>query len=176
MIYVKKTEKSGKGLFTDKFIKKETLIFNYEEWIEDEKMGWLTIDAEDLDKFNSDEKFRFLRYSYDIDFGKITGTLDWNYARHPSNFMNHSCEPNMIYGKNNSIIAARDIQTYEELTIDYGTFIVNVDQNFICTCGSKHCRKIIRKDDWKNLITIYHEHFPEFIVHEIRKLTLPHCI
>ncbi len=173
MIYKQDTGRADLGIFTDAPIEKGKPLFSYDDWIEDEKLGWEVLTPEEVETLSPDERFRFLRYSYDLDFGKMIGTFEWEHAQHISNFMNHSCEPNMMYGDNNTIIAMRDIEAGEELTIDYGTFIVNIDQDFICSCGSDHCRKIIRKDDWNSLAPVYGEHFPEFIAERVRKMKMP---
>ena len=50
-----------------------------------------------------------------------------------ANFMNHSCDPNT-----DGEIAIRDIKQDEELTYDY-----NDEEDFVCSCGSQNCRKIM---------------------------------
>jgi len=76
----------------------------------------------------------------------------------------------MIYDENDNIIANRIIYKGEELTIDYGNFIVNVDQNFNCRCGAESCRGRITKEDWKSLVHKLGFHFPKFMHPEIEKI------
>ena len=97
----------------------------------------------------------------------MVGTFDWQRARHISNFMNHSCDPNMVYGLDDDIVASRDIEAGEELTIDYGNFIVNVDQDFECGCGHRSCRHRILRDDWIDLVPRLGFSFPRFMHDEI---------
>ncbi len=172
MIFKKKSGLSEFGIFTDKPISAGTVLFSYDEWVEDEVLGWSVLDLAQLDLLPVSDRERFLRYAYDVDFGKIIGTFNWDYARNISNFMNHSCDPNMMYDTGDNIIARREIRSGEELTVDYGCFVVNVDQDFICSCGSSNCRKMIRKDDWKFLVSEYGYHFPTFMHNEIRKFLI----
>jgi hypothetical protein len=172
MIEKRTNEHGDFGLYASVDIPAQTLLFSYDEWIEDEKFGWQTLTVEELDSLPTDQKEHFLKYGYDIDFGKIIGTFEHENARNHSNFMNHSCEPNMIYDQNDNIIANRVIYKGEELSIDYGNFIVNVDQNFICRCGSAHCRGRISKEDWKSLVPKLGYNFPKFMHSEIEKILI----
>lgn len=151
------------GVFSSEYISANKLVFSFDDWIQDEQEGWITISPEEIKNFSKEERAKFLRYCYDRDFGSIIGTLDWDRAKHLSNFINHSCEPTLIYDYNDNIIAARDILPHEELTLDYGNFIVNTDQDFTCGCGTASCRKKIRKGDWKQLAYVYGYHFPTFL-------------
>ncbi|MDH4263359.1 MAG: SET domain-containing protein-lysine N-methyltransferase [Spirochaetia bacterium] len=151
------------GVFSSESISANNLVFSFDDWIQDEQEGWFTISPEELKDFSKEERLKYLRYCYDRDFGVIIGTLDWDRAKHLSNFINHSCEPTLIYDYNDNIIAARDLLPGEELTLDYGNFVVNTDQDFTCGCGTASCRKRIKKDDWKQLAHVYGYHFPTFL-------------
>jgi SET domain-containing protein len=158
------------GVISKRDIKKDELVFSHNDWIQDEKEGWHILTIDQLNDLSDENRHKFLRYGYDIDFGKIIGTFDWHYAKHKSNFLNHSCKPNLIYDYHDNIITARDIKKGEELTLDYGHFIVNVDQEFICNCSNDNCRKNILKNDWKNMIVEMGYHFPVFMHNRINKL------
>ena len=155
------------GIFTEEPIAKGSLLFSAKDWVEDEVYGWNILTKNEVENLNEKEKQLFLRYSYDIDFGKVTGTFDHSRAKHISNFMNHSCQPNMVYDENDNIIAKRPIHRNEELTIDYGNFIVNFDQDFTCNCGARNCRKEILQDDWKELCFDLGLGFPSFMRNEL---------
>jgi len=170
MITKQSTPSSGSGLYTDEAIKKGTILFSHDDWVEDEKEGWVTLTAAEMQSLTGEKRSLFLRYCYDLDFDKTIGTFDWNCARHIANYMNHSCDPNMVYDSRDNIIARRDIAPGEELTVDYGTFIANFDQEFTCSCGAHNCRKKITKDDWKTLVPVYGIHFAAFLQDEIKKL------
>lgn len=57
----------------------------------------------------------------------------------------HSCEPNMhfIHGRTLMFATKRPINAGEELSVDYGTLRDESMPRFTCTCGTKHCRKIV---------------------------------
>ena len=169
MIQKKSVRPGHWGIFSSDFIPEGKELFSKDEWTEDEKEGWTMLTVEEILELSPDRQELYLHFSYDLDFGCTIGTFDWKYARHVSNFMNHSCNPNMAYGPHDTIVASRDILPMEELTIDYGTFIVNFDQPFQCGCGVENCRHSILAEDWKKLAPLYGEQFPEFIVKRLRK-------
>ena len=55
---------------------------------------------------------------------------------------NHSCEPNTSYEGLN-VVALRDIQKGEELTLNYASFLDENMESFVCQCGSPHCCGLI---------------------------------
>jgi len=61
---------------------------------------------------------------------------------------NHSCNPT-AYVQENLIIALRDINVNEQITVDYAGFIDH-DYTIIdkCCCGASQCRKHITGKDW----------------------------
>lgn len=152
-----------KGLEAITLIQEGTRLFSYEEWIEDEKRGWDLLTIEEVDLLDQERRKQFLHFGYDIDFGKIRGTFDFARAVHGSNFINHSCNPSLHYDTQDCILAARDIKPGEELTLDYGNFIVNVDQTFQCDCNQPGCRNRILKDDWKWMLHSMGYNFPTFM-------------
>ena len=61
--------------------------------------------------------------------------------------INHSCEPNCgLYGQI-GLVALRDIEANEELTIDYAT-AGSVLEDFDCNCGTPNCRGRITDQDY----------------------------
>ena len=158
------------GIFCLRSIPAGTLLFTAADWVEDETRGWETLTVDEVEALSLADRERYLRYAYDIEFGAMVGTFDWTRARHISNFMNHSCAPNMVYGESDSILAARDITPGEELTIDYGNFIVNVDQSFRCTCNDPSCRKRILRHDWIALVPRLGMGFPTFMHDAVRRV------
>jgi len=69
---------------------------------------------------------------------------DW-----PGRHGNHSCDPNLGMRGAWTVAATRDIATGEELTIDYALHTVDPAWHMACRCGSRHCRRMIRGDDWR---------------------------
>lgn len=77
-----------------------------------------------------------------------------------SDFMNHSCDPNIWYVNGNMIVARRRIEAGEEVAYDYATDRAG-NFDFKCLCGSPLCRGIIRKTDFElpELRQRYGNHF-----------------
>ena len=91
-----------------------------------------------------------------------------------TNFINHSCDPNVWMQDEVTLTARRDISAGEELTIDYAMF--EGDEDWIapweCHCGSKLCRGRFTGEDWqrKELQERYRDHFSPFINDRIRRM------
>ena len=86
---------------------------------------------------------------------------------------NHSCDPNTWMKDEVTIIARRDIEKDEELTIDYAMFVM--DENYVmsgeCKCGSALCRHTIIGKDWqkKDLRQKYKGHFSPYLEKKIKE-------
>lgn len=64
----------------------------------------------------------------------------------PGKFLNHSCEPSCGIKNRAEVVAMRDLNKDEEITIDYAMIVDEYDQerlkqNLSCNCGSKICRE-----------------------------------
>ena len=85
----------------------------------------------------------------------------------PTYYHNHSCDPNTWMRDEVTIIARRDIQRGEELTIDYAMFEANEDciMPMECKCGAPGCRKQITGKDWRlsEIQERYRNHFSPLI-------------
>lgn len=67
-------------------------------------------------------------------------------------YVNHSCEPNCYIDGQIVFRALRDIQPGEQLSVDYGTFMLTIhDPIPECNCGTPSCRKTITGSDYKFL-------------------------
>jgi SET domain-containing protein len=92
----------------------------------------------------------------------------------PSDFMNHSCDPNIWMRDEVTLVARRDIGIGEELTADYAMWEGEEDyvMPWRCGCGSPLCRGTITGKDWrlKALQQRYKGHFSPFINRRIEKL------
>ena len=82
-------------------------------------------------------------------------------------YINHSCDPNVWMRDEVTLVARRDILVGEELTIDYAMF--EGDENWapdwICKCGSANCRGRFTGKDWllDDLQKDYKGHLSPFI-------------
>jgi len=79
-------------------------------------------------------------------------------------FLNHSCEPNVGILGQIIFVAMRDIDSGEELTIDYAMFGADKEP-MTCNCRSSHCRGLITDSDWKirELQEKYRGYFSSYI-------------
>jgi hypothetical protein len=78
---------------------------------------------------------------------------------------NHSCDSNLWMRDEFTLEARRNIDTGEEVTIDYALQTSIADWEMTCDCGSPRCRKIVRGDDWMRpeLQDRYRGHFSPFL-------------
>lgn len=65
-------------------------------------------------------------------------------------FINHSCDPNLWFSDQVTLVARKTILPGTEVTIDYCTEYSNPEWRFrdTCHCGSQSCRKIVTGNDW----------------------------
>ena len=91
-----------------------------------------------------------------------------------TNFINHSCDPNVWMKDEVTLVTRRDIVVGEELTIDYamGEGTEEWVGPWECRCGSELCRGRYTGSDWrqKELQERYQNHFSPFICERIRRL------
>ncbi|MBU3713745.1 MAG: SET domain-containing protein-lysine N-methyltransferase [Ferruginibacter sp.] len=125
---------SGYGIYATVNLKKQDVIFYGEE-----KAQRIATRSHISKNWNDKEKENFRRYAYPI-CEEVFLLWDSN----PSEWapQNHSCDANTIYSGLN-VIASRDIQKGEELTLDYASFLDEHAEPFQCNCGSSNCRKNI---------------------------------
>jgi len=92
-----------------------------------------------------------------------------------TDYINHSCDPNVWMSDEVTLVARRDIAVGEELTIDYCLF--EGDESHVppwtCRCGSALCRGRFTGRDWRrrDLQERYRGHFSPFIEARIEGLT-----
>jgi len=85
---------------------------------------------------------------------------------------NHSCAPNLWLEDEVTVVARRDIEPGEELTIDYALFSVSAEWRLSpCNCGAETCRRDITGEDWRlpELQRRYRGHFSPFINERIER-------
>jgi SET domain-containing protein len=70
-------------------------------------------------------------------------------AASPAHFGNHSCNPTTWIGGPYELVARRDLEAGEELTLDYGTISGAPGFVMACRCGSALCRGEVTSDDWR---------------------------
>lgn len=161
----------GYRLVATHLIPAGTILFGWDDWEdEDEKNSFTVVSPQDLALMSQEQRATFIRFAYNVDPVHICGTFYPEKVRHSCNFINHSCEPNVGYDRDDHIVAIYNILPGEDLTMDYGTYSFSFDHDFICQCGSSSCRGRVTQDDWKRLIYKYGYHFPTFMHTEIQKM------
>lgn len=63
--------------------------------------------------------------------------------------VNHSCEPNLGWSDDVTLVTSRDIAAGEELTCDYATGTADPDLVLMCHCETYRCRQLIEGTDWQ---------------------------
>ncbi|MBX2898968.1 MAG: SET domain-containing protein-lysine N-methyltransferase [Cyclobacteriaceae bacterium] len=125
---------NGYGIVAQKIIRKGETIFKFEgsaqriitkRYVE---QNWTPEQIEE-----------FRHYAY-----PISDEVYILWDNKPENWapQNHSCAPNTLYDGLN-LIALRDIEAEEELTLDYADLLDDNIQSFVCTCGHPNCRKVV---------------------------------
>ena len=100
---------------------------------------------------------------------------DHETIRYLDGYLNHSCDSNAWMEDEVTLVARRDIEPGEEVTVDYALF--TTQSNWMldtrCHCGSPHCRRIVTGDDWRreDVQERYRNHFSPFINLSIERLT-----
>lgn len=122
----------GKGYFADGNVPKGTIVYFYGE----EDIRYSKRDFDNLDK---KEKDRLFEFAVEDEFGNWVETSTGPYT-------NHSCDPNIMplfIGGHYTSIAVKNIESGDEITVDYSQFFSSTKWKIKCNCRVKRCRKII---------------------------------
>lgn len=125
---------AGFGIYASRNISKGEIVFKGEE------RPQRIITKRFVDKnWNEKEKEYFRHYAYPISKEVY---ISWD--EDPAEWapQNHSCDPNTDFDGLN-VVATKDIQKGDELTLDYALFLDETMEPFNCSCGSPNCRRII---------------------------------
>lgn len=133
--YVKGSSKSGFGIYANRPILKDELIFKGEE------KAQRIVTKQFVNKFYSEKQMQdFMAYAYPISEQVY---ILWDDDASQWAPQNHSCNANTSYTGLN-VIATRYIEANEELTLDYETFLNESAQAFTCNCGASNCKSLIK--------------------------------
>jgi uncharacterized protein len=113
----------GKGLFASDVIFKDEVIAVFDGKIYEAKK------ASDLPQDIADHAIQISPHQ-------------WKDSNGIARFINHSCEPNVGYRGVDTLVAMRDVQKGEELTLDY-EMSENSDWRMMCQCKTPSCRTMI---------------------------------
>lgn len=125
---------AGYGIYANRKISAGEMIFKGEE-----KAQRIVTRQFVEANWNEKQKEDFARYAYPIS-NNIFILWDENAAEWAP--QNHSCNANTAYAGLN-VVALKNIETGEELTLDYANFLNGDAQGFNCTCNSENCRGFI---------------------------------
>ena len=133
--FLKGNSISGYGIYANKDIQNGEIIF------QNESKSHRLITKKYVDEhWNADEISEFRKYAWPV--GNDVYVL-WDEDPRGWAPQNHSCDPNTKYEGLN-VLASKNIQKGEELTLDYTTFLNDEMESFICNCGAPNCKKIIQ--------------------------------
>ena len=125
---------AGYGIYAKRLIKKGELLYKGEE------RPTRIVSKTWVDKnWNKTEQLKFRQYAYPLGGDKYA---IWDEEPHEWSPQNHSCDANCAMEGLN-MLAVRDIQLDEELTLDYAYFLDKTMEPFQCNCGAKNCRGMI---------------------------------
>jgi D-alanine-D-alanine ligase len=125
---------AGYGIYAKRLIKKDEILYRGEE------RPTRIVSKGYVDKnWGEIEKLKFRQYAYPL--GGDTYAI-WDEEPHEWSPQNHSCDANCAMEGLN-MIAMRDIQQDQELTLDYAYFLDKTMEPFQCNCGAKNCRGLI---------------------------------
>lgn len=82
------------------------------------------------------------------------GTVVATFADEPNDVsdlgpVNHSCDPNLGWHDQRTLVAMRDIGAGAELTTDYALALDRPGALVWCHCNTYRCRQVIEGEDWQ---------------------------
>jgi len=89
----------------------------------------------------------------------------------PSDWVNHSCEPNAGLRGQLTLVAMRPIASGEQVCFDYAMSDGSDYDEFPCACGSTRCRGKVTGGDWMlpELWLAYGKHFSPYLRRRIER-------
>ena len=143
---------------------KQKIVAGTPVWVEDPSVyaNRASFSHEEIKNMSEEGKQRLNVYGMVMDNGESVqvdpylenwvrngGEIDYENAPCNGNFINHSCDPNLVWVSHSELQAWRDIEAGEELSFDYACEDFEVAP-FVCGCGSELCRKQVGGQEWRN--------------------------
>ncbi len=110
--------------------------------------------------WNAEQQRWFAEYAY-----PLTDEVFVSWSPDPEHWkpINHSCDPS-AWLEGMDLVARRKIKAGEEITIDYATFYNKRMDDFVCHCGARDCRGIIRGTDYReDFVERYGDHVSDYV-------------
>jgi D-alanine-D-alanine ligase-like ATP-grasp enzyme len=119
--------------------------------------------------WSQEDQELFFRHAY-----PLTDEIYVMWEKDPSQWkpLNHACDPNAWFEGLN-VVARRDIQPGEQITMDYSMFFGEEMPLFECHCDSPTCRGIIRGTDYlEPFVKHYGEHVSAYVFEKRQKIAI----
>lgn len=93
---------------------------------------------------------------------------------HESDYVNHSCSPNVGMQNENTLVSITTIAAGQEACFDYAMTDSSPYDEFDCYCGAAECRKQVTANDWQqpDLWKRYQNYFSPYLCEQIQKLSI----
>ena len=93
-----------------------------------------------------------------------------------SDYLNHSCDPNIGFSDAITIVTIKNVNADEELLIDYAFCECDPEWKLKsnCSCNSRNCRKAVSGEDWRRFSQrdINFQYFSPFLKRRILASTM----
>jgi len=142
----------GKGLLATEFVPKGTLIWTAD--LNQESSDILTLD-EVLSFDTAAHRQQWADYTWAISglfFGpRRDFPVEQAIALEASHYLNHSCQANVGFASDTSLVTIRDIEAGEMISNDYALteHLIGFFPGFKCNCGAPNCRGQVTVNDWR---------------------------
>jgi len=148
---------TGFGIFSVEIIARLELVAIF---------GGKIISAKELALLTPEEKCMTMQVGDD--------EFSFSEKRHVTDYINHSCDPNIGFDSHGSVRSMQDIDPDTEIGFDYAMADSTQFDEFSCLCGSSLCRGEVTGDDWQipELQTRYKGWFIPYLQLKINRLTV----
>lgn len=163
-IRVGNTNRYGNGVFAKKNIKKDETVAVFGGYVIAVK------DLPEIQKQMNDVYDIILETGYQITDELIFSPVNKDQFS-VIEYLNHSCDPNCGFKSQLELVAMKDIQEGEEITMDYAMCVTSdLFSLEKCLCDTLHCRQTVSGDDWMNpvLQKKYEGYFQPYIEDKIK--------
>lgn len=152
-VKVSQSKTSGQGLVAVEKINKDEIVVDYSQGL---GKYINTLEADRLFEQGSDH---MIQIGEDLFFAATEQN-----ELEEADFVNHSCDPNAGIKNNFQIVAMRDIDPGEEITIDYA-MSESSEYEIKCNCRKLSCRGVINGRDWMipELQKKYNGYFSDYL-------------
>lgn len=125
----------GNALKVVHTIKKEELVVCY---------GGVIIDTQELRDMPTERQMYTIQINDELYLSAVPG-IDFGIGE----FLNHSCNPTCGFASEINLVAIRELNPGDLISVDYATCNSSFPSDMKCLCGSNNCRGVIRENDWQ---------------------------